>query len=67
MIESISFVVKKHAFEETDKREPRYKVVLKDKVDGHTMTIYGATKEIYEGFPLGETIKLRVDRAQKTL
>ena len=67
LIEELSFKVKKHGYEETDKKEPRYRVFLKNETDGHTLVLFGPTKDIYEGFALGDVINLKIVRAQQTL
>ena len=63
----IPFVVESFAWKSKAGKEPVYKVSLKNS-NGHKLTLVSGSKRIFEDFPKGETVNVKVSKpVQRTL
>jgi len=63
---SIQFIIEGYSFSKKGAKVPVYKVSFKSP-DGHTLTLVSDSRTIFEGFPIGDTVNIKVGRAQKTI
>ena len=62
----IQFVVEAFSWKSKAGKAPVYKVSLKSS-DGHTLTLLSNDRAIFEVFPKGETVDVKIGKAQRTL
>ena len=63
----IPFVVEKFSWESKAGKEPVYKVSFKNS-NGHKLILVSGSKRIFEDFPKGETVNVKVSKpVQRTL
>jgi len=63
---SVRFKVSRYSYAKKAGKAAVFKVHFESK-DGETLVLVSGSKEIYEGFPEGETFDVRIGKAQKTL
>ncbi|MCW4010052.1 MAG: hypothetical protein NWF05_05475 [Candidatus Bathyarchaeota archaeon] len=63
---SVRFKVSRYSYAEKAATTPTYKVHFENK-NGHSLVLVSSSKDIYSGFPLGETVDVKVNKAQQTL
>jgi len=63
---SITFEVVGYNFQKKAGKGPVYKVSLKSS-EGHSLTLVSDSKAIYEGFPIGDKVNVKISQAQQTL
>lgn len=61
----IQFVVKGHAFKSDAGKPPVYKVSMKSAA-GHSLILVSESRGIFEGFPKGDSVDVKVGKAQRT-
>jgi len=64
--QTMQFEVLGYDFSKRAGKSPKYKVILQNS-DGHKMTLLSDTKKIYEEFPIGETVTVKIAQSQSTL
>lgn len=62
----IQFVVESYSWKSKAGKVPVYKVSLKSS-DVHTLTLVSNDRSIFEVFPKGETVDVKIGKAQRTL
>ena len=65
-MDEIEFVVDSHGWKSKAGKTPVYKVSLKNP-DGHSMTLVGSSRLIFEEFPKGEVVTVKIGKSQLTL
>lgn len=63
---NIEFVVVKRKEVETSRKGTVYSVHLKSE-DGHTLTLRGDSSAIFDGYPLDNSVMVKIERQQATL
>jgi len=64
--QTMKFEVLGYDFSKRAGKSPKYKVILQNS-SGHKLTLLSDTKKIYEEFPLGETVSVKMTQSQATL
>lgn len=64
--ESIAFRVVDFGWKKKAGKDPVYKVSFKSS-KGHTLTLVGDSRAIYERFPEGSKVDMKIGQAQQTL
>ncbi len=62
----IPFVVEGYSWKSKAGKPAVFKVSLKSP-GGHSLTLVGDSSSIFEVFPKGETVDVKIDKAQRTL
>jgi len=64
--QTIPFLVTSYSYKKKAGKSPVFKVHLTSSLS-HSLTLASESKAIYDGFPIGDTVDVKVGRAQQVL